>query len=211
MARKATVKPPPAYDVHPGVAMVQKWAADLPAKTGHSLDEWADVLRNGPHTVRKDRVDWLKAEYGLGTVTAEQIHEYAYGQQTWEGDPDAYLANAVGYVEGMFGKGKEWQRPIFEAVVGFARTLGPDVKVCPCKTIIPLYRTRVFAELKPATRTRLELALALGKEPFAGRLQANPRAKGNDRLRRLIPLTEAKDFDAEVKKWLKEAYRRDAR
>jgi hypothetical protein len=209
MARKA--KAPPAYDVHPGVAMVQKWVAELPAKTGRSLDEWADLVRRSKLPTDKAKREWLKAEYGHGTNTAWWIVEYADGQATWDADPAAYLANAVGYVDGMFGPGKEWQRPIFEAVVAFARALGPDVKVCPCKTIVPLYRSRVFAELKPATRARLELALALGEEPFVGRLQVNPRAKGNDRLRHLIPLTAETDFDAEVKKWLTEAYRRDAR
>jgi hypothetical protein len=210
MARKSATAEAPRYDVHPGVAMVRKWADELPAKTGRSLEQWAAVLRTAPHEARKDRVAWLKAGYGLGTVTAEQIYEYAYGNQTWDGDPEAYLRNAAAYVEGMFARGKEWQRPVFEAVVAYARTLGPDVKVCPCKTIVPLYRERVFAELKPATKTRLELALALGETPFGSRLAANPRAKGNDRLRHLIPLTAAKDFDGEVKKWLKAAYKADA-
>ena len=34
-----------AYDVHPGVAMVRKWADELPAKTGRTHDEWADLVR----------------------------------------------------------------------------------------------------------------------------------------------------------------------
>src|SRR5205085_419458 len=129
---------------------------------------------------------------------------------TWDGDPEAYLTSAAKYVDDMFAaKGKEWQRPVFEAVVAFARSLGADVKVCPCKTIVPLYRNHVFAELKPATKTRLELAFALGVVPLEGRLQLNLRAKGNDRLRYLMALTGPKDFDAEAKKWLKAAYRAD--
>ncbi len=200
----------PRYDVHPSVAMVQKWVAELPAKTGRSLEQWAELVRRSKLPTAKERRQWLKAEYGHGTNTAWWIVEYAEGSDTWDADPESYLKAAPGYVDAMFGKGKEWQRPIFEAVLDFARTLGPDVKVCPCKTIVPLYRSRVFAELKPATKTRLELALVLGEVPFEGKLQANPRAQGNDRLRHLIALTGPKDFDAAVKKWLKAAYKRDA-
>ena len=210
MARKAATAEAVRYDVHPGVAMVRKWADELPAKTGRSLDQWAEQLRRSRLATAKERREWLKAEHGFGTNTAWWLVEYAEGSATWDGDPAAYLRSAAGYVEAMFGKGKEWQRPVFEAVVAYARTLGADVRVCPCKTIVPLYRKRVFAELKPATKARLELALALGETPYGGRLQANPRAKGNDRLRHLVGLTEAEGFDAEVKRWLKAAYRADA-
>ncbi|MBY0431377.1 MAG: uroporphyrinogen-III C-methyltransferase, partial [Rhodospirillales bacterium] len=39
--------------------------------------------------------------------------------------------------------------------------LGKDVKVCPAKTIIPFYRTHVFAQVKPTTKTRIDLSFAL--------------------------------------------------
>jgi uncharacterized protein DUF5655/uncharacterized protein DUF4287 len=209
MARKSATAEAVRYDVHPGVAMVRKWADELPAKTGRSLEQWADLVRKSKLPAKEKR-EWLKREYGHGTNTAWWLVEYSEGSATWDGDPEVYLKNAAAYVEEMFTKGKEWQRPIFEAVVAYARTLGPGVKVCPCQTIVPLYRNRVFAELKPATKTRLELALVLGEVPFAGRLQPNPRAKGNDRRRHLIALTEAEGFDAEARKWLKAAYKADA-
>jgi hypothetical protein len=198
----------PKYDVHPGVAMVQKWVAELPAKTGRSLEQWAEVLRATPEGSRKDRVAVLKEAHGLGTVTAEQIFEYTFGQQTWDGDPASYLRSADAYVAAQYAGPKAALLPIFETVVAFARSLG-DVRVCPCKTIVPLYRKRVFAELRAATRTRIELALALGEVPFEAPLEQNPRAKGNDRLRHRIALTRVADFDAGVKKWLRAAFRAD--
>ena len=37
------------YDVHPSVAMVQKWLTELPTKAAQSLDEWIDIVkRHGP-------------------------------------------------------------------------------------------------------------------------------------------------------------------
>lgn len=194
------------FDVHPGVAMVQKWAAELPEKTGHTLNEWAELVNAAGLADRQERVAWLKDTHNLGTVTAWQIAEYATGSQTWDGDPAVYLRNATTYVTDLFAGGKAGLKPIFEKLMAEARKLGKDVKVCPCKTIIPFYRTRVFAEVKPATKTRLELALALGDAVFTARLRPNPRARGNDRLKQLFALTTVDDVDAEVLKTLKTAY-----
>jgi hypothetical protein len=44
MAKKKTL-----YSVHPGVAMVQKWVATLPEKTGRSLEEWIALVETGSH------------------------------------------------------------------------------------------------------------------------------------------------------------------
>lgn len=196
------------YDVHPGVAMIQKWEAQLPAKTGRALDEWATLVRKQKFASPREASAWLKADYGLPTMTAYSIAEYAVGKLPWEGDPKLYLQNAIDYVCDMFAGPKEWQRPIFDEVVRFARTLGKDVRVCPCKTIVPLYREKVFAELKPATNKRLELALVLGEEPLRGRIVRNPRAKADDRRQHLIALTPDAGFDAECRTWLKAAYER---
>ena len=201
---------PPAFDVHPGVEMVRKWAAELPAKTGRSLAQWAKFVAASGIPERKDRIAWLKDEHELGTNTAWQIVMYAEDRATWDGDPDVYLKHADQYVADMFAGAKAGLKPIFDALVAEGRKLGTDVKVCPCKTIVPFYRDRVFAEIKPATKARLEFSLALGDEPFAGRLRPNPRAKGNDRLRHQFHLASVADIDADVLRWLKTAYDRDA-
>lgn len=200
-----------AFDVHPGVAMIRKWTDELPGKTGRTLDEWAALVRRQKFESFRPASAWLTAEYGLNGRSALHIAEYVFSHSTWDGTPEVYLRNATQYVDEMFTGPKEWQRPIFDAVVAFVRTLGADVKVCPCKTIVPFYRNHVFGELKPATKTRLELAFALGNEVAAGgRLVPNPRAKGNDRLKHLIAITPDAGFDAECRKHLKAAYRADA-
>ena len=198
------------YDVHPSVAMVQKWTAELPGKTGRTLDEWAAVVRGWKLPVAEARAR-LKAETGLGTNTAWWIAEYSQGTATWDGDPDAYLRAADGYVTAAYAGPKAHLFPIFEKLVEYGRSLAADVLLCPCKTMVPLYRSRVFAEIKATTRTRVDLSLALGEEPAAGVLAVNePRVKKGDRLTHVIALASAKDVTAEVKRWLKAAYRRDA-
>jgi hypothetical protein len=198
------------YDVHPGVAMMKKWADELPEKTGRTLDQWARFVANSGIDARKDRVAFLKDEHGLGTNTAWHIVLYAEDMHSWDGDPEVYLEQAVRYVDGQYAGAKATLRPIFEKVVSAARKLGKDVKVCPCKTIVPFYRKRVFAEVKPATRTRVELSFALEGVPFGGLLKPNPRANDKDRLKHQIHLATPADVNTEALKWLKLAYDQDA-
>ena len=189
--------------------MVKKWVDALPAKTGKSLEEWSEIIQAAKLPDAKSRKAWLKQEHGFGGNESYWLAEYSQGKHTWDFDPDVYKVQARAYVEAQFSGPKALLKPIFDTVLEFARGLGADIRVCPCKTIVPIYRNRVFAELKPATRTRLELALALDETPFAPPFIVNPRAQGNDRLRHLIPLLEIKDFKATAKKWLKKAYQLD--
>jgi hypothetical protein len=197
------------YHVHPGVGMVRKWVDALPGKTGKTLEEWSEIIQRAKLPDAKSRRAWLVKEHGFGGNESYWMAEYSQGKHTWDFDPKVYLKQAVQFVDEQFAGPKAVLRPIFEAVLDFARTLGSDVRICPCKTIVPIYRNRVFAELKPATKTRLELAFALGETPFDPPFIHNPRAKGNDRLRHLIPLFAIKDFNATAKKALKTAYKLD--
>ena len=63
----AQAKSKTIYDVHPGVAIVQKWVDELKEKTGRSLEDWiALVKRQGPKD-EKSRREWLKIKHKLGT------------------------------------------------------------------------------------------------------------------------------------------------
>jgi hypothetical protein len=201
------------YDVHPAVEMIRKWVAALPEKTGRSLPEWGDLFAKESKAVpvRRDLVARFVKDYGLGRMTAEQIYEYQFGRQTWDGEARIYLKNAAEYVRVLFAGPKAHFLPLFETVVDYARGLGKDVKVCPCKTIVPLYRHRVFAEMRPATKARFDLALCLVDVPFEGSLIRNARAKGNDRQTHLVSMESLKDFTPAVKKWLKLAYAQDSK
>jgi len=148
------------YDVHPSLGMYQSSLAALKKKTGRTLEEWIKfVQRNGPPT-EKERRAWLKAEHGLGMNYAGWIAERTVGKGD-DGNPETYLKQAEEFVENMYSGAKEPLRPIFDELVALGRGLGSDVKVCPGKTIVPFYRKHVFAQIKPTTRTRIDLGLAL--------------------------------------------------
>ena len=40
MPKASLAKSESSYGVHPGVALVQKWLAELKEKTGRSMEEW---------------------------------------------------------------------------------------------------------------------------------------------------------------------------
>jgi hypothetical protein len=190
--------------------MMQAWVAGLQQKTGRTLDEWIELVQDeGPETERERRT-WLRTKHGLGNNAAWWIAERAEGKGTEDDDPAAYLKAAESYVDAMFSGRKSALRPICEKVIELARGLGSDVKVCPCKTIIPLYRQHVFAEIKPASASRIDLGLALRDLKPTARLTDTGGFEKKDRITRRIALTSLAEIDAEVGTWLRYAYDLDA-
>ncbi len=156
--RLKAAEPSGKYAVHPGVGMVQKWVAELEAKTGWDLDGWYRQIKKHAPLDEKGRREWLKAEHGLGTNTAWWLVESMEDRETWDAEP-----------------------------------LSPS--------------THVFAQLKPTTRTRIDLALALGPDvPFTDRLLDTGGLKKKDRLTHRIGITSLEEIDDEVVHWLRAAY-----
>jgi Domain of unknown function (DUF5655)/Domain of unknown function (DUF4287) len=199
------------YDVHPGVAQVQKWIAELKPKTGRSLDEWiALVKKDGPkgHAARRA---WLRSRHNLATNSAWWIADRAEGKGGEEDSPEKYLAAAAQYVEDQYSGKKSALRPMYEELLRLAKSFGPDVKACPCKTMVPLYRNHVFAQIKPATNSRIDFGLCFttykGKLPK--RLIDTGGLAKRDRITHRIEVTHPSEIDAELQKWLRAAYHLD--
>ena len=209
-AKAGAAKPRTLYSVHPGVAMVQNWVATLKEKTNRSLEEWIALVKKSGPVEEKERRGWLKSKHGLGTNAAWWIAERAEGKGGEEDSPEAYLAAAEKYVEEMFAGNKSGPRPLYDRLLDLGLSLGPDVKACPCKTIVPLYRKHVFAQIKPTTRTRIDLGLSLGKMKVPKRLINTGGLAQGDRITYRIEITKLSDIDGEVERWLRTAYEKDA-
>lgn len=200
------------YSVHPSLAMVQNTIANLKTRTGKSLDEWvAFIHAQGPPT-EVERRAWLKETHKLGTNYSWWLAERSVGKGREDDSPEAYLKTAAGYVEAQYAGKKAPLRPIYEKLLKMGLTLGKDVKACPCKTMVPLFRNHAIAEIKAATRTRIDLGLALGKHE--GKLPKvlidTGGAKKKDRITHKIELTSPVQVDAEVARWMRAAYELDA-
>ena len=89
------------------------------------------------------------------------------------------------------------------------KSLGKDVGVCPCKTIVPFYRNHVFAQIKPSTQTRIDFGLSLASTKARGRLIDTGGLAKKDRITHRIPISSVHEIDDEVKRWAKAAYDMD--
>lgn len=196
------------YDLHPSVAMLALAVEGLKQKTGRTPEEWAKLVeKEGPET-EKERREWLKSEHKLSANNASWIAEVSVGKGQ-DGNAKTYLKRADIFVERMFSKSKAGLRPIYEELLKLGRKVGADVKVCPCQTIVPLYRTHVFAQIKPTNRTRIDLGLALKDTKTPKRLINTGGFARKDRITHRIEITSVDDIDDDVRKWLKKAYDMD--
>ena len=188
--------------------MVQKWIADLKEKTGRSLEEWmAFVKKEGPKDEKSQR-EWLKIEHKLGTNAAWWIAARVAGKESEEESPEKYLLAAPECVEKQYTGKKAALRTIYEALLKLGKSTGADVKACPCLTMVPFYRSHVFAQIKATTNKRVDFGLALthykGKLPK--RLVDTGGLAKKDRITHRIEITDVRQIDADLKKWLKIAY-----
>ena len=90
MRRTAAAKATSPYGVHPGVAMMQKWVAELKGKTGRSFEEWMSLIaKEGPKDEKLD-------DYVHDTVRKARL---VVGRAT---DPErAWLARSAGAIKGI--------------------------------------------------------------------------------------------------------------
>jgi hypothetical protein len=212
MAKTSAAKSQSLYGVHPSVAMVQKWASELQEKSGRSLEEWIALVKKEGPTGQNARLAWLRTKHKLGRNSAAWIAERAEGKGGELDTPEVYLKAAVRYVKEQYGGQREKLRPIYDELLDLGKSLGADVRACPCKTIVPLYRHHVFAQIKPATNTRIALGFALAayQGKFPKRIIDTGGLAKKDRITHRIELKSAAEIDDEVKKWLKTAYELDA-
>ena len=211
MAKTSAAKSQSIYGVHPGVAMVQKSLADLKEKTGRSLEEWIALVKKEAPKGEKEQREWLKTKHKLGMNVASWIAERADRDGGDFDSPETYLKAAVAYVEEQYAGPKEKLRSIYAELLELGKSMGADVKACPCKTIVPLYRKHVFAQIKPTTNTRIDLGFALAA--YKGKLPKRVIDTGGlakkDRITHRMEIKSGSDLDDEVKKWLKTAYELD--
>jgi len=135
--------------------------AALKEKTGRSMEEWIALVKKEGPSRRKVSARVAEDQTQMGTNRASWIAERAEGKGWEEDTPEAYMKAAVRYVEEQYAGPKEKLRPIFDELLTLGKSLGDDVKACPCKTIVPFYREHVFAQIKPNDQFPIDLGFAL--------------------------------------------------
>lgn len=207
------------YSVHPGVRMVESWVATLKAKTGRSVEEWISLVKKEGPADEEARRDWFKARHKLGTNSAWWLAERSVRKPGGldEDTPEGYLVAAAKYVEDQYAGKKTVLRPIYDRLLSLGLGQGKDAKACPCKTMVPLYREHVFANITPTTNTRVDLGLALAGLPESripkagGRIITTGGREKKDRISHRIPIASVDEIDELVETWLGRAYELDGK
>ena len=170
--------------------------ANIERSTGRSLAEWIEVVRVSGLEKHGQQVAMLKADHGLGhgnaNLLAIKAREAAAG-----GTPAADELIQSHYA----GRHAEL-RPAYEAVIAAVRRLGDDVELAPKKTYVSLRRRKQFAQVGPAAG-QLEVGLNLPGDPPTERLRPTT-GMASHRVR----IDGAEGLDAELLRWLQEAYDR---
>lgn len=202
--RPATAKQP-LYSPPPSFKMIESVVANFRSKTGKTLDEWISIVKKSGPLSDKERRAWLKETHGLTTNYAMFVVEQAGGR----GGADNYHPEAL--VDAIFSGKKPELRPLYEEILWFGLSLGSDVQVCPCSTVIPFYRRHVFAQVKVPNRSRIDLGFALGDLKPVGLLIDTGGFAKKDRITHRIEIATPGQFNEEAKEWFRRAYARDGR
>jgi hypothetical protein len=202
----------PAYAPHPSVSYAQNIIRNLGYRTGRSMEQWIELIRTAGMQDEKSCRAWLQQSYGLGSATAWMIAERAWNKGLDGTDEAHYLAAAPAYVESMY-RGKEGLWSTHQALIDLIRTLGEEIRICPCETFVPVYRHHVIAQINPSSETRLDFGLALrgATGSLPPRLIETGGLQKGDRITHRFELIIRKEVDATVAYWLQVAFELDKR
>jgi hypothetical protein len=209
---KSAVQRKSVYSPHPSIAYALAVIANMQGKTGRSLEEWVAFIEKTGPAGEAGRREWLKKEHALGSNYAGYLAAASVGKSDDFSDAEKYLEVAEKYVADMYAGPKAALRPMYDRLLEVGFGLAKDVKVCPCRTMVPFFREHVIAQVKPATKARIDFGLALGKHKgrLPKRLIDTGGAAKQDRITHKLELTALDQIDAELVKWLRVAYDLDA-
>ncbi len=178
--------------------MTASMIANLPEKTGKSLEQWLAIVGRSGLGKHGEIVKLLKGDHGMGHGFANLVAHKALQSDAGS------AADAGDLVTEQYSGKKAGLRPIHDALLAAVRTFGADVEVAPKKAYVSLRRSKQFALIQPSTATRLDLGINLKGVPAAGRLEAS--GSFNSMVSHRVRLENVADVDQEVIGWLRQAY-----
>ena len=179
--------------------MAAAMIANMKEKTGKTLGQWIKIAQKSKCEKHGQMLQYLKGEHGMTHGFANLV-----AHQTLAAASGGPAATATDLVAAQYSGAKAELKPIYDKLVQICQKFGKDVEVAAKKSYVSLRRSKQFAIVKAATRTRIDLGLNLKGTPGTERL-----AKGNafsGMCTHMVTIHSAKDVDATLKKWLKAAY-----
>lgn len=171
------------------------WIRVLEQGTGEGLETWNKRIKR----------EGIQDEQSLRTWLAQQgVTGYAQTLLVMErfGYPDHLVATGDQLIDAQYVD-RAHLRPIFDAIINAVSQFG-EVTIQARKTYVSLVSPRrTFARVRPTTKNRLDLGLRLEGQKPGGLLQPS---KIHETMKLQISLTSVEQVDAEVLRWLRQAY-----
>ncbi|MGW5239810.1 DUF5655 domain-containing protein [Monashia sp. NPDC004114] len=142
-------------------------AASMKERTGRTLDEWVALVRaEGPDPIDQKAVRaWLKDVHGVAQNSQWAIADAAAMAAGWE------RPTVTGYTDALYSGPRSGLRPLHDAVVELALSMGDDTEAQGRSTYIPVVRKSQFVAVAPGPRGTLRIGLRYrGDAPVDDRL-----------------------------------------
>lgn len=170
--------------------------ANLPDRTGRSLDEWFAVLEPLGLDRHGQIVTHLKDQHDVTHGFANLISHRYRARDAAEPTPDERIT-------AQYAGAKAHLRSIYDTIAAIAHDFGDDVEIAPKKAGVSLRRSKQFALVEPATRTRVDVGLNLKGEPATQRMRAV-----TGMCTHKVAITDVAEVDDELVALLRLAYDR---
>jgi hypothetical protein len=171
--------------------------ANLPEKTGKSLEQWLAIVAKSKLQKHGEIVKLLKTDHGMTHGFANLVAHKALASDAGSHDEDELVA-------AQYAGPKAALKPVYDKLARIIEGFGKDVEFSPKKAYVSLRRSKQFGLIQPSTATRLDLGLNLKGVAPVGRLETS--GSWNAMCTHRVKLADAAEVDAEVKAWLKQAY-----
>ena len=175
--------------------MAATMLANLPEKTGKALADWHEILKKTKLEKHGQLVSYLKKEHGVTHGFANLIVSKFLAAGS-DGNTDLVAQQYAG--------GKSALRPIYDALATKIMKFGKDVEIAPKKSYVSLRRRKQFGLIQPSTKTRLDIGLNLPGVDASGRLEVS--GSFNAMVTHRVRVESLQDIDADLLRWLREAY-----
>lgn len=178
---------------------VQTQLENIQKKTGKSMGELANVIRDSGLSKHGEIRDYLKRELGLGHGDANAL---VHAVRQTDGQRAAEGKSGDQVLDEIYTGGKAHMRPIHEKLMQEINKFGP-FEIAPKKGYVSLRRKKQFAMIGPKTNTRFEVGVNAKDLTKSARLQEQPQGS---MCNYIVSLTDPQDVDAELIHWIKSAY-----
>ena len=176
---------------------------NIKAKTGKTPDDFRVLAAKKGLEKTGEIIAWLKADFALGYGHANAIAHLLTHAETIKASPEDKVA-------AHFSGAKSAWRKAYDALETKLREFGSDVEIAPNRTYINLCRgTKKFGIVQISSADRIDIGIKQKGLAVMDRLETDRlelAGSWNAMVTHRVRIADAKEIDAEVLAWLKQAY-----